>query len=495
MFLIDTLILAAGVLIGLGALASKLSARLGLPGLVVFLLIGMGVGTDGLGVEFDNYQAAHAIGTVALGLILFDGGLRTPLASFKLVWAPAGVLATFGVLITSLVTGVAAAWILDRPLLEGLLLGAIVGSTDAAAVFSLLRSAGVRVERRVAALLEVESGSNDPMAIFLTIGLLEVLTHQSTLGWDLLLLFVQQMGIGAAAGVLGGKLAVKLINRSQLGTAGLYPILTGACGAVAFGVAANLGGSGFLAAYLAGIIIGNSRIVFQNGTLRFFDGLAWGSQISMFLVLGLLVTPRHLVPVIGSGLLISCVLIFIARPLSVFPLLRPFGFNFRETLLVSWVGLKGAVPIILATFPLLFGLESGALVFNVVFFVVGVSAVVQGTTLPWVARLLRLDLPPEPQSPVTLELASLFDTDAEIVEYVVKADDPVVGVHLRDLDLPEGAIVAMIIRDRKLVPPRGSTLIQAGDYVSLVLHRDCRAQVDRLFLQSFPMIGGQQDRP
>lgn len=481
MFLIDTLILAAGVLIGLGALASKLSARLGLPGLVVFLLIGMGVGTDGLGVEFDNYQASHAIGTVALGLILFDGGLRTPLASFKLVWAPAGVLATGGVLITSVVTGLAAAWILDLPLLEGLLLGAIVGSTDAAAVFSLLRSAGVRVERRVAALLEVESGSNDPMAIFLTIGLLEVLTHQSTLGWDTLLLFVEQMGIGAAAGVLGGKLAVKLINRSQLGTAGLYPILTGACGSVAFGVAAALGGSGFLAAYLAGIVIGNSRIVFQNGTLRFFDGLAWGGQISMFVVLGLLVTPRNLVPVIGPGLLLSVVLIFFARPLAVFPLLKLFGFNLRETLLVSWVGLKGAVPIILATFPLLFGLESGALLFNVVFFVVCVSAVVQGTTLPWVARTLRLDLPPEPQSPVSLELASLFDTDAEIVEFVVKPHSKVVGNYIRDLGIPPGAIVAMIIRDRKLVPPRGSTLIQEGDHISLVLHHDCRAAVDALF--------------
>lgn len=481
MFLIDKLILAAGLLMGLGTLSSKISARVGLPVLVVFLFIGMAVGEDGLGVEFDSFPLAHAVGTLALGVILYDGGLRTPLSSFRLVWKPAGILATFGVLVTSLVTGAAAAWVLDIPVLEGLLLGGIVGSTDAAAVFALLRNAGVRVNERVGAMLEVESGSNDPMAIFLTVGIIEVLRGEASLGFDLVLLFVQQMGIGAVVGVALGRLSVFAVNRVNLGAAGLYPIFVGACGASAFGLAAVLGGSGFLAVYLAGIVIGNSRTVFQRGTLLFFDGIAWGGQIAMFVVLGLLSTPSELVPVAWQGLLVSAVLIFVARPVVVMPVLLAFRFSWRETLLVSWVGLKGAVPIILATFPLMLGIGSGALLFNVVFFVVLVSAVLQGWTTPWLARKLGLEQPPRPEPPVTLEISSLFDVEADIVEYVVAPGSAPCGKYIRDLQIPDGAVVAMIVRDKQLVPPRGSTLIREGDYVFFLMSRDCRGAVDAIF--------------
>lgn len=482
MFLVDKVILVAGILMVLGTLSSKFSSRVGLPVLVLFLLLGMLAGSEGVGgIEFENYEVAHAIGTVALSIILFDGGLNTSFKNVRLAWKPAALLASVGVLGTSAITGVAAAWILDLPLLEGILLGSIVGSTDAAAVFSLLRSAGIRLPERLSATLEIESGSNDPMAIFLTIGLLEVLLGRVTLGVDLLGMLALQLGVGAVAGLAMGKLAVLLINRSNLQAAGLYPVLTGACGATAFGLAAVLGGSGFLSIYIAGMVLGNSRLVFARGTFLFHDGLAWTGQIVMFVVLGLLSTPSELLTVGWRGLLIAAVLIFVARPLVVFPMLLPFGFNLRETLLVSWVGLRGAVPIILATFPLLFGLPSGGLLFNVVFFVVIVSAVVQGSTLSRVARWLRLELPPRPGPPVSLEITSLFDVDADIVEYVVKADSHATGRRLNQLALPNDAVVAMIVRSETLIPPRGSTQILAGDYVFVVLRRESRATVDRMF--------------
>jgi len=295
MFLIDQMILLTAVLILLGIASSKLSARLGLPVLVLFLLVGMLAGDSGLGgISFDNPGAAHALGTLALALILFDGGLQTPTASIKKVWKPASLLATVGVLVTALVTGVAAAYVLDLPIMEGLLLGAIVGSTDAAAVFSLLRNAGIHIRQRLKATLEIESASNDPMAIFLTVGLLEILVNGMEPGVGLLQMFVLQMGVGAAVGLGVGWASVQIINRIHLAASGLYPVMVAACGLLAFGLAANLNGSGFLAIFLAGVVIGNSRFVFQRSTFLFHDGLAWLSQITMFVVLGLLINPPSL---------------------------------------------------------------------------------------------------------------------------------------------------------------------------------------------------------
>lgn len=482
MFLIDHIILVAAVLILLGIMSSKLSARLGLPVLVLFLMVGMLAGEDGPGgIFFDNADAAHSLGTLALAIILFDGGLQTPLKSIKEVWKPASALATFGVLITGIVTGYSAAYILDLPVLQGMLLGAIVGSTDAAAVFSLLRNAGIHLNKKLKATLEIESASNDPMAIFLTVGLLEVLVNDMEPGTGLLLMFVSQMGLGAVIGLAVGWLSVQLINRIQLVSAGLYPVLVAACGMLSFGITANVGGSGFLAVFMTGVVIGNSRFVFQRSTFLFHDGLAWLSQITMFVVLGLLITPTSLLDVWFEGLLIALVLIFIARPLAVIPILAVFGFNLREITLVSWVGLRGSVPIILAIFPLLFGLSSASLIFNVVFFVVLISATLQGSSLAWMARKLKLTLPAPITPAATLEITALGDVDADIVEYSLGCSSPAVGRRISHLALPEHAVMAMITRESKVIAPRGSTLLHAGDQLFIVLKPTTRAFVDFVF--------------
>ena len=484
MFAIDQIILLAAILLLLGIVSSKASARLGLPVLVLFLGIGMLAGERGIGgIAFDNPAAAHALGTLALAMILYDGGLQTPFSSIKAVWKPSALLATLGVLVTAMITGAAAAWILDLPLLEGLLLGAIVGSTDAAAVFALLRNAGIHIRKRLKSILEIESASNDPMAIFLTIGLLEVLVTGMPLGAGLLQLFVLQMGIGAVVGLGVGWAAVPVINRIHLAASGLYPVMVTACGLLAFGLAANLGGSGFLAIFLAGVIVGNSRFVFQRGTFLFHDGLAWLSQITMVVVLGLLIDPKALLDVWFEGLVISVVLIFLARPLAVVPMLMPFRFDAREITLVSWVGLRGSVPIILAIFPLIFGLPGAPLIFNVVFFVVLISAIVQGSTLPVVARRLGLAEPPPAVPAATLEITALDDVDADIVEYTLGADSRAVGRRLSQLALPDGTVVAMITRKKTVIPPRGSTALQAGDHLFVVLRPEVRTLVDRVFSQ------------
>lgn len=470
MFLIDQLILLAAVLILIGIASSKLSARLGLPVLVLFLLIGMLAGDSGLGgISFNSPGAAHALGTLALAIILFDGGLQTPTASIKMVWKPAVLLATVGVLGTAAVTGVAAAYVLDLPLMEGLLLGAIVGSTDAAAVFSLLRNAGIHIRERLKATLEIESGSNDPMAIFLTVGLLEILVNDMQPGVGLLHMFLLQMGVGSAIGLGVGWASVKIINRIQLVASGLYPVLVAACGLLAFGLAANLNGSGFLAIFLAGVVIGNSRFVFQRSTFLFHDGLAWLSQITMFVVLGLLINPPSLFEVWLEGLIIAAVLVLVARPLAVVPILALSGFNKREITLVSWVGLRGSVPIILAIFPLIFGLPGAALIFNVVFFVVLISATIQGSTLPLVARKLGLTEKPPAAPAATLEITALSDVQADIVEYTLGANGRAVGRRLSQMALPDGTVVAMITRKKQVIPPRGSTALLAGCLASTIL--------------------------
>lgn len=479
MFIIDQFILLAAILIIFGILSSKLSARLGLPVLVMFLIVGMLAGEDGPGgIAFDNAQIAHALGSLALAIILFDGGLQTPITSIKLVWKPASILATLGVLITSMLTGAAAAYILNVSLLYGLLIGAIVGSTDAAAVFSLLRNAGIHINPRLKSILEIESATNDPMAIFLTVGLLEVMVKGLEPGTGLLLLFVQQIGIGSCVGLACGWIAVRIINRINLMTSGLYPVMVTALGLLSFGIAANLGGSGFLAIFITGVVIGNSRFVFQRSTFLFHDGLAWLGQINMFIILGLLINPSSLLDVWFEGLMIAVVLILIARPISIFPILKPFGFTLREITLVSWVGLRGSVPIILAIYPLMYDLPGASLIFNVVFFVVLISATVQGSTLPFMARFLSLTEPAPATPAATLEITALGDVDAEIVEYRLGENSRASGRHLSQMALPDGTVVAMITRGSKVIPPRGSTLLHSGDHLFIMMKPDVRDFVD-----------------
>jgi potassium/hydrogen antiporter len=482
MFLIDTIILVTGILLLLGIVSSKFSTRFGVPVLVLFLLLGMLAGSEGLGgIAFEDYGLAHAVGSLALALILFDGGLSTTLGGIRIVWRPALVLATFGVLATALVTGWVASWVLGVPLLHGLLLGSIIGSTDAAAVFAVLRSGGVALPERLQATLEVESGSNDPMAIFLTIGCIHVITGQMEFGPDLVLLFVKQMSIGGFMGLIGGYAAVSAVNRINLEIGGLYPVLATAFALLIFGVAARFEGSGFLAVYLAGIVIGNRRVVFKRGILMFHDALAWLSQITMFVLLGLLSFPSRLWAVAGQGLLITVVLCFVARPAAVALSLFPFRFKYRELVFLSWVGLKGAVPITLATFPLLYGIPEASLIFNVVFFVVVVSALVQGWSLPVVAKRLGLALPARPAPPVSLEISSLRHAEGDIVDYTVSKDSRAAGRLVRELALPDGVVIALIARNERLIPPQGRTRIEPGDHVIVVLRPDIRPLVNRVF--------------
>lgn len=482
MFVIDNIILVSAILILLGVISSKLSARVGLPVLVLFLLVGMLAGEDGIaGISFNNAEAAHALGTLALAIILFDGGLQTPTSSIKQVWKPASALATVGVLLTAEITGLVATYILDLPVLQGVLLGAIVGSTDAAAVFALLRSAGIHLNKKLKSTLEIESASNDPMAIFLTVGLLEMLVNDMPIGLGLLQLFAQQMGVGAVCGFLIGKVSVWFINRIKLNASGLYLVMVTAFGLLSFGLSATLGGSGFLAVFITGVILGNSKFVYKRGIFLFHDGLAWLGQITMFVVLGLLINPSSLVDVWLEGLLIALALIFVARPLAVAPILKLFGFNNRETLFVSWVGLRGSVPIILAIFPLLFGLSGAELIFNVVFFVVLISATLQGSTMPWMAKKLSLIEPPPDLAAATLEITALNDIDIEIVEYTLSEVSRVSGRSLSHAALPESVVVAMITRGPSIIPPRGSTKLKPNDHLFVVLKPANRPFVDLVF--------------
>lgn len=482
MFLVDKLLLVSGFLILLSITSSKFSARFGVPVLVLFLALGMLAGSEGIGgIAFEDFTLAHGIGTMALALILFDGGLSTPVSSIRTAWKPSLVLATIGVVITSVLTGLAAMVVLRVSMLEGMLLGGIVGSTDAAAVFAILRSGGVRLPTRLASTLEIESGSNDPMAIFLTVGLIGVLTGDMELGPGLFRLFVLQMGVGTLLGLAIGFATVQLMNRIDLDAPGMYPILVSACGMLAYGLAVLLGGSGFLAIYIAGIVIGNSRIVFQRGVLIFHGAAAWLAQIVMFVVLGLLSFPSELAAVAAQGLLIAVILIFIARPAAVALTMLPFGFNRRELVFLSWVGLKGAVPITLATFPLMAGMPIAPLLFNVVFFVVLVSALVQGGTLPVMARRLGLQLPLLPPPPVSLEISALRHVDGDVVDYTVTAESRAANRLVRHLALPGGAVIALIARGHSIIPPQGSTRILPGDHVILVLSPDAKPLVEKVF--------------
>ncbi len=482
MYAVDALILVGASLLMVAILSNTLSSRIGVPGLVIFMAVGMLAGQDGIGrIAFDEYPVAHAVGTLALILILFDGGLQTPWKSFRLAWKPAVTLATVGVVVTAGITGLAASWILGIPLLVGLLLGSIVGSTDAAAVFSVLRGRGLHLRPRVASTLEIESGSNDPMAVLLTLGCLGVLTGTMDLGWEMGVFLFQQGVIGAAGGAGIGWLGAWTLNRVDLKAAGLYPAFTLALGFLAYGLPAFLGGSGFLAVYLAGLVVGNANIVFKRGVFMAHDGGAWLAQIAMFVMLGLLARPSELVGVAFEGLLVALVLVFVARPVAVALSILPFGFTARESGFMAWAGLKGAIPVILATYPLLLGLEEGSLIFNVVFFVVLLSALTQGWSLPPVARWLGVREQERSSPPVTLEISSLKHVDGDIVEYSAEADSWVAGRLVRDLALPDSAVIAMIARGQEVIPPRGRTPIEPGDHVFVVMRPGIRPSVDRLF--------------
>lgn len=390
----DEWLLVSSVLLFLSILAWKISSRLGIPALLFFLGIGMLAGSDGPGgIYFDNAPVAQAVGVVALAFILFAGGLDTEWKVVRPALGGALALSTIGVLLTAVVVALFALLLFHISFTEGLLLGGIISATDAAAVFSVLGNR--KLSGKITPLLELESGCNDPMSVFLTIGLTNLLANPHESVFALLLLFMQQMGIGAIFGLLLGWGAIHLIGRLKLEEAALYPVLTIALVLLAYGLTATLGGSGFLAVYLVGVLLGNSSVQRVNRLTRFHDSLAWLMQIAMFLILGLLIFPSHLPAVFGSGLLITGIAIFIARPVSVLITLFPMKMPLREKLFVSWVGLRGAVPIVLATFPLLAGLHNATLLFDLVFFVVFASVLLQGASIPLVARWLHVIAPAE----------------------------------------------------------------------------------------------------
>lgn len=481
--LIYQYIFGAAVLALLSVIASVFTRRIGAPILLIFLVLGMLAGEDGPGgFIFNDFSLAFLFGNIALAIIIFDGGLGTRKDTFRVSLKPALSLATVGVLITAAITGFAAHWILDLSWQEGLLIGAIVGSTDAAAVFGLLRNAGFELKERTGATLEIESGSNDPMAIFLTITLVQILqlTEAGNQGWTILSELIRQMGLGLAIGFTGGYLLVELLKRLSLPSSS-YPILALAGGISLFGLTTLWDGSGFLAIFIVAVMIGNTPLPFSNDIHRFLDGIAWLSQIGMFLMLGLLITPSNLLPIVIPAVAIAFVLIFVARPIAVMISLLPFRFPWREQVFIGWCGLRGAVPIILALFPSLVGLENTQMYFELVFFVVLISLVLQGWTIAPMAKWLQIEVPPTSKEPECLHLTIKHEHDKELLVYPVLKGSRAVGSTTKYLPLTEGSQVVGVIREGVLIHDIDKQTLIFDDQVMILATTSARATLARTF--------------
>lgn len=477
---IENILLIGSLLLFISIIAGKTSYKFGVPTLVLFLGIGMLAGEDGIGgIAFDDPHISQLIGVISLNFILFSGGLDTDWKAVKPVLKEGISLSTVGVLLTALTLGGFVYYITDFTIYESLLLGSIVSSTDAAAVFSILRSKNLALKTNLRPTLELESGSNDPMAYVLTIAFLGLVINQDQGLISMVPLFLQQMIIGGIAGFGFGKLSKIIINRIKLDFEGLYPVLVITLMFITFSATDFVGGNGFLAIYICAVYLGNQYLIHKKTILKMFDGLAWLMQIVLFLTLGLLVNPTNIMPVIGIGLLISLFLMFVARPLSVFISLIPFKMKLRRRFYISWVGLRGAVPIVFATYPLLAGIDKAGMIFNIVFFISLTSILIQGTTLTVVAKWLHVGLPEKvkPKSPTEEFLSEHPKT--EMREIGIDNGNTVVGKKIVEIQFPKNAIIAMIKRDDKYITPNGATVIEADDM--LIVLSDSKKGIERVY--------------
>ncbi len=477
---IDNVLLIGSFLLLVSIIAGKTSYRFGVPTLVLFLGIGILAGTEGIGgIHFDNPEIARFIGVVSLCFILFSGGLDTHWPTIKPCFWPGFSLSTLGVLLTAISLGTFVWLVTDFSLYEGLLLGAIVSSTDAAAVFSILRSKNLALKSNLRSTLEFESGSNDPMAYVLTIAFLSLVLHPDMGLFSVAPLFLMQMAIGGIAGFLFGKLSKLMINRIRLDYEGLYPVLVIGLMYLTFSATNFIQGNGFLAVYICAVYLGNHDLIHKKTIMKVFDGLAWLFQIVLFVTLGLLVFPSQILPVVGIGMLISGFLIFIARPVSVLLSLAFFRMKLRNRLYISWVGLRGAVPIVFATYPLLAGIEKASMIFNIVFFVSVTSVIIQGTTLPVVAKWMHVALPGRVKRRVPSDLILSDRAKTSIAEVVIPADGYAADKKVVDLHFPSMAIIAMIKRGNQYITPSGSTRIEAGD--KLIILSETREGLEEVY--------------
>ncbi|MBP8967172.1 MAG: potassium/proton antiporter [Paludibacteraceae bacterium] len=484
--------LVASVLLILSIVAGKTGYRFGVPALLLFLLIGILAGSDGLGIEFNSPKQAQLVGVVALNIILFSGGMDTRFSEIKPVLWQGIILSTFGVLLTAFITGSFIYWLTNHlftaitfSFLESMLLGSIMSSTDSASVFSILRSKKLAIKHNLRPLLELESGSNDPIAYLLMIIFIQLLQSSDISSGEVVAFFFRQFIIGAICGYILSKMVIFIINRIRLDYEGLYSVLLLSFLFFLYSFTSILGGNGYLAVYIGGLFIGNQRFVHKKSSLKFFDGLTWLFQIIMFLTLGLLVNPHELLPIAGAGILIGLSMIVISRPISVFILLSPFRkINFKSKLFVSWVGLRGAVPIIFATYPLMSGIPQARMMFNIVFFITILSLVLQGSTIPFVARLLKLSMPSKDKPKLKeFDIDLPEDIKSAISEITVTEEMLQKGRKLMDITLPDQTLAVMIKRNDHFFVPRGNTKLEIGDTVLLI------ADNDEIMKETFKKLG------
>ncbi|WP_405382732.1 potassium/proton antiporter [Maribacter sp. LLG6340-A2] len=470
---IENILLVGSLLLFISIIVGKTSYKFGVPTLILFLAIGMLAGSDGIGgIRFNDPGLAQFIGIVSLNFILFSGGLDTHWKAVKPILKEGLVLSTLGVLLTAVTLGAFVYYITDFTIYESMLLGSIVSSTDAAAVFSILRSKNLALKNNLRPTLELESGSNDPMAYVLTLAFLTLVINQDLSVFSIIPLFLQQMVLGGIGGFAFGKISEIIINKIKLGFEGLYPVLVIALMFITFSATNAVGGNGFLAIYICAVYLGNQDLIHKSTIIKMFDGLAWLMQIVLFLTLGLLVFPSEIIPYMGVGILISVFLILVARPVSVFLSLIFFKMKMRRRFYISWVGLRGAVPIVFATYPLLADIDKANMIFNIVFFISVTSVLIQGTTLSVFAKWLHVALPEEIKPITENDRYILNLPKSEMEEVTIPEHSFAVDKRIIDLHFPKSAFIVMIKRDNKFVRPGGATVIKANDILVLLLDNE-----------------------